>query len=104
MIEFALSQNITNISREVQDAWGDTTFFVVYMNIRCKFTYSVSRALLSGSEQDIVEAECYIESWYDVRKDDRLLFENELYLVHRIEKLYDIFGNTLGYRLLLKSR
>ena len=104
MIEFALNQNINSIDRESSDGWGDNVYYVIYQSVRCKFSYSVSRALLAGSEQDIVEAECYIESWYEIEKDDRILFDNQYYIVHRVEKLYDIMGNTLGYRLLLKTR
>lgn len=104
MIEFALNQSITNICRETQSGWGDVTYAIIYQNIPCKFSYSISRVLAPGSEAEGVVAICYIDSRCNVYEDDRILFNNIYYLIYKVERMYDIFGNILGYRLLLKER
>ena len=52
----------------------------------------------------MVRAVCFIDGSYAINEDDLVTFGGEKYLVFKIEKIFDFFGNLEGYKVFLKSR
>lgn len=104
MIDAFLNQTITEISRTTTDKYHDPTHTILYQNVPCAFDYKVNRQKLSVEEQAIVDAMCYMKPSYIVKKDDRIKYNREYYLVVRVNEVYDLFGNLEHYEILLRSR
>lgn len=104
MPDLFLNQYITYVQRRSTDKWGDSTYQTLYSNVKCRMSFTVRRDKLAVSEQDVVVAICYVSGDYVMKEDDRVYFDSEYYLVMRVEKNYDLFGNLHHYKILLKSR
>ena len=98
-------QRLKSISKvSARDKWGDQTTNILYQNVPCRFSYDTSRIRAAMLEDEQVDAVAYIGKEYVVAVDYIVDFENDNYIITRIFKDKDLFGNTHHQRLALRSR
>ena len=97
-------QRIRSVSQISRDKWGDRTNTVLYQNVACRFTYDTARVREAMAEDEKVDAVAYIHAKYTIKPDYIFTFEGEDYIVIKVFKETDIFGNTHHQKIALRSR
>lgn len=96
-------QSITSISSRTRDAYGDYTTTSVYTNVPCRFVYDTTQIRKSDHEDTKTVAIAYIPpSYTSVAEDQEVVFDGNTFLIDKIYREYDLFGNIDHYRLDLK--
>jgi len=96
-------QTITSISSRTRDEWGDYTNTSVYTNVPCRFVHDTAQFRKSTSEDKIVDALAYIPpSYTSVAEDQVVVFGGETYIITKVYRERDLWGNIDHYKLDLK--
>ena len=96
-------QTITSISSRTRDAYGDYTATSIYTNVPCRFVYDTREIRKSEHEDKRTMAIAYIPpSYTSVAEDQEVVFDSQTFLIVKIYREYDLFGNIDHYRLDLK--
>lgn len=99
-----MMQNITSISKDIRDKWGDRTTQVIYQNIPCRFSYDISKIRRATVEDEKISALFYTESRFDIEPDYYVKFDGRDYIVVDVIPVRDLFGNVHHKQVLLRSR
>jgi hypothetical protein len=97
-------QRLDSISKITRDKWGDRTSFILYQSVPCRFTEDDTKIREVTVEDERIDALAYIGKKYTVAVDYVVTFESQDYIVTKIAKARDLFGNVHHQKLLLKSR
>lgn len=96
-------QTITSISSRTRDQWGDYTTTSLYTNVPCRFVHDSRQVRVSTTEDVITDALAYIPPTYtSVAQDQVLVFDGETYLIVKVYRERDLWGNIDHYKLDLK--
>jgi hypothetical protein len=99
-----MMQNITSVSKDIRDKWGDRTTQIIYQNVPCRFSYDLSSIRRATVEDEIIVATVFVESKYDMEADYLITVEGDNYIVVDVLPRRDLFGNVHHKQLLLRSR
>ena len=97
-------QNIKSISKISRDKWGDISTTILYQNVPCRFSYDTLRVRRAMLEDEQVDALAYVGKDYQLAVDYVVDFDNDDYIIVKIFKETDLFGNVHHQRLALRSR
>lgn len=98
------NQKLDSISKSTRDKWGDTTTTIIYQSVPCRFTDDITKIREVATEDEKVVALVYTFPKYTIKVDYEITYENEDYLVSRVIKQRDLFGNVHHQKILLISR
>jgi hypothetical protein len=98
------NQRLDSISKDIRDKWGDRTSAILYQNIPCRFTEDDTKIREATVEDERIDALAYIGKKYTVAVDYVVTFESQDYIISKVSKARDLFGNVHHQKLLLKSR
>jgi hypothetical protein len=98
------NQRLDSIRKKTRDKWGDRTYVILYQSIPCRFTENTTKIRQATVEDERIDAIAYIGKKYTVAMDYVVYFESQEYIISRVAKERDLFGNIHHQKLLLKSR
>lgn len=98
------NQKLDSIKSVTRDKWGNMTNAIIHQSVPCRFTDDVTKIREVATEDEKVVALVYTFPKYTIKVDYVITYENEDYLVSRVIKQRDLFGNVHHQKVLLISR